>query len=230
MSCRRLPSISLLHIGDPCWTFHHLGSVFRSDLNPRLETGSPDISHELDDISIANSRIVLGDTSTSTNKQVILDTGTSPLFQNNGSILYLKEDGVYRMTTNSMSPSAPERILYFDGYTVTTQSRIALSPDEKYLAVTNPATPHLDVYKIMHPESADVVPVRVLSETNIAFWPVFSPDSKSLAYIRYAFNGAGQVAGKNISVYDLNTGTSRVLFDLTSFADDYLSLTSWTTK
>ena len=179
------------------------------------------------DSDIENSRIVYVDTDTK--EQVILDTGTSPLIQNNGSILYLKEDGVYRMTTNSMSPSAPERILYFDGYSATTQSRIALSPDEKYLAVTNPDTHRFDVYSVDIGDTNDhIVRSYIFSKNDIGFWPVFSPDSKSLAYIRYTTdNSEGTPPKKSVSVYDVLTGTSREVFDLRQFTNDFLSLSAW---
>lgn len=175
-----------------------------------------------DDTEIENSRIIYVDTETF--EQVVVDTGTSPLFKQDGSILYLKTDGVYYAEIVDMVPVNTERVIDFVDYEATTHSRVALSADEKLLAVTHPDSNLVSVYHLVTLGDGSRVPAVVFSDDTNAYWPVFSPDRQSIAYIQKT------PAGKSISVYNVATGTSKPVFDLNGYDDDHVSLTAWTTK
>lgn len=178
-----------------------------------------------DDKSIENTRVVYLDVETG--EQIIVDTGTSPVFQVDNTILYLKSDGVYHATVADMTVSVIERVIAFEEVIATTRSRIALSGDEKLLAVTNPDAPLFEVYHQALLEDGTTGPQLLFSDNNIAFWPVFSPDTKSLAYIQVIAQDS-EVASKAIALYDIEKGTSQQIFDLKQYDTDFLSLTSWT--
>lgn len=178
-----------------------------------------------EDWAIEYSRVVYLDVETG--EQVIVDEGTSPVFQNDNSILYLKTDGVYYARVIDMKVEGIERVIAFDEAQSTALSRIALSPDEELLAVTHPDISLVEVYHQVTLEDGTRVPDLVFADETIAFWPVFSPDRKSLAYIQI-INKDGEVASKAIAVYDIETGTSERVFDLKQYTEQFLSLTSWT--
>jgi len=210
-----VPPSPALHAGVAEWSIDNTALVYDA-ITALPEAGNVDIE---------NSRVVYVDTETY--DQVILDTGTSPIFQNDGSVLYLKSDGVYYITVTDMVASEPERVIAFDGYAATARSRIALSADEKLIAITNPDAGGFEVYHLVTLEDGSSVPERVFGQDNIGFWPVFSPDSSALAYVQINV-AEGEVTGRTLSIYDIKTSRSRPIFDLKEFNQEFLSLTSWT--
>ena len=179
---------------------------------------------EVDNVEIENSRIVYVDTET--NDQMIIDTGTSPIFQSDGSILYLKSDGVYSTTVTDMVASEPELVIPFDEYDATTRSRLAISADEKLIAITHPGAALFEVYHFVTLEDGSEVPAVVFGQDDTVFWPVFSPDRTEIAYVQIHFTDE-KVSGKSLSIYNIETGKARPVFDLKEYSDENLSLTAW---
>lgn len=177
----------------------------------------------IDDVDSANSHIVI--LNTETEEQQIIDDGTSPLFYTDGSILYLKSDGVYRLTEEAIASSTPaERVAYFDGYEANRTSRIALSQDGGLLAVTHPHNAIFTVHQVLGHETFALS--EGISIVQTAFWPVFSPDGTTLAFIDMQKTDEG-IATKAIAVVDLVSGKQRIVANLNAYNDRYLSLGAW---
>lgn len=178
------------------------------------------------DIAIDSSRVILLDTETGAQK--IVDVGASPLFLKDGSILYLKHDGIYRIDAAGLSASSSEetaeRVAYFNGYEATRMSRIAVSHDGLSLVVSHPESNGLVGY------AASTSPQFVLRDLGgiqgKALFPVFSPDDRSIAFISVGADDAGRTT-KNLMMADTRTLTTHTLLSLAPYTDAALSLGAW---
>lgn len=179
-----------------------------------------------EDSAIENSRIVLLDTQTRVQK--ILDVGASPLFMKDGSILYLKSDGIYRIDgdglTASSSEESAERVAYFEGYTASRISRIAVSHDATLLAASHPQSNGLIAYTISSSSVFALSDKGGVKER--ALDPVFSPDDRSIAFIEIGTDAYGH-ATKNLIIADTRTFTTHTLLNLAPYTTTALSLGAW---
>lgn len=179
-----------------------------------------------DDVAIDNSRVVLLDVTTGVQK--ILDTGVSPLFMKDGSIVYIKNDGVYRITSEGVASAAPIdtalRVASFDEYQATRSARLALSHNENLAFVSLLQSGGSIVYQVARD------PEFVMNETGRvagrALFPVFSPDDKSVAFIYQATDKDGH-AMKSLAIEDIHTFAMHTLADLNAYTDEFLSIGAW---
>lgn len=179
-----------------------------------------------EDVSIESSRIILLDTQTGAQKT--LDTGASPLFLKDGSILYLKQDGIYRIDaeglTASSSAESAERVAYFDGYTASRTSRISASHDGTKLAASHPLSNGLVAYTMSVSPAFTLTDKGGIKEQ--ALDPVFSPDDRSIAFIEIGADGDGHTT-KNLMIADTRTLEVHVLLKLAPYTNIALSLGAW---
>lgn len=176
------------------------------------------------DTDIANSRVILLDPET--DEQIIVDIGTSPIFAPDNSILYVKSDGVYRIIRNGMNvATTSERILFFEEYDATRNSRIALSPDGTVLVVTHPDISIFMTHDILDAETFALSDGWGFVQTIV--WPTFSADGSSLAFIDIVKTNEG-IFEKSLAVINLGTEKQRTVLNLDAYNDLYLSLSAWT--
>ena len=180
-----------------------------------------------DDVAIDNSRVVLLDTVTGTQK--ILDIGVSPLFMKDGSVIYIKTDGVYRidgqaLAGTSTSAVVAARVAIFDEYSATRSARIALSHDENTVIVSLLHSGGSLVYSVVREPEFFMSEVGRMAGR--ALFPVFSPDDQSIAFIYQTEDKEGN-AVKSLGVADVRTLTTRTILDLNAYTDEFLSLGAW---
>lgn len=179
-----------------------------------------------DDVSIENSRVVLLDVTTGVQK--ILDIGVSPLFMKDGSIIYIKADGVYRIASDGLTSVAPvdttARVATFDEYQATRSARIALSHDENTVLVSLLQSGGSIAYQVTH--DPDFYMGEVARVAGRALFPVFSPDDKNIAFIHQSEDKEGH-ATKSLAIEDVRTLTMHTLTDLSAYTDEFLSLSAW---
>ena len=209
-----VPPSPALSAGAAAWSPDNTAVIYEA------QTALPSV----DNFDIENSRIVYANLGTS--EQRIIDTGASPVFEKDGSILYLKDDGVYHTQIVDGVASGTTRILTFTDNHADIRSRIALSPDGALLAVTIPDYRYAAVFSI--DANNVLVKTNLLSNTIVALWPVFSPDSSALAFINISIPQTGEVTKKSLMVFDSTTGILHEELDLKAFNEQFASLTGWT--
>jgi len=181
-----------------------------------------------DDVAIENSRVILLDTGTGLQK--VLDTGVSPVFMKDGSIMYIKPDGVYRIGSQTISAAttttadAPARVATFDEYQATRSARLALSHDENTVIVSLLQSGGSLAYSVV--KGPDFYLSEVGRMAGRALFPVFSPDDQSIAFIYQTEDKEGN-ASKSLAVADIRTLTMRTVFGLNAYTDEFLSLGAW---
>jgi hypothetical protein len=180
----------------------------------------------VDDNDIANARVVLLDVVTGTQK--ILDVGTSPLFLKDGSVVYIKSDGVYRISAQDLvAPSSAQsatRVVYFNAISATRSSHVALSHRGDTLIVSHPFSGLFVGYRVSYAHGVALAETSRVAETGIS--PVFSLDDKSVAFISISSDAEGHTT-KSLAIADLTTRKKVVVKDLSMFTNNSLSLTAW---
>ena len=179
----------------------------------------------VDDISITNSRIILLDVTTGVQK--ILDTGASPLFAKDGSVFYLKSDGIYRIDADGLAASSSAehaaRVAYFEEYQASRNSRLALSHDGAMVIASHPHSNGLVVYYATTTPSFALTQAGII--TTQAAFPVFSPDDVNLAFIELSKDAEGHPT-RSISIANIRTLQKNILTKLDAYTD-LLSLAAW---
>jgi Tol biopolymer transport system component len=177
---------------------------------------------------IANARVVLLDAESE--GQVIVDEGTSPVFLTDGSMLYIKRDGVYRINHDGLTSTSPAesatRVVFFENYEATRNSRIALSNDGHRLLVTHPDSVRLTLYTFTLQEDTLVVASDAQAQ-RVAWWPVFSPDDTHVAFFAQDVHAESN-APLFLTVTDLVTGNEYVVPGVRAYNDRFMSISTWT--
>jgi len=175
------------------------------------------------DNDMANSRVVF--LSLDTSAQTIVDTGMSPVFAPDGSLYYLKNDGVYHVTHTDTSFGVPERVVFIADHLLDRTARIAITHNGDMLALTEPATNVLTLWKIDTNASAPVLS-QAQQFSGAFFWPVFSPDSSRLATVEY-YKDSDKNVHKTLAILDLATGKAHSILSLDGYTDDLVALGAW---
>jgi hypothetical protein len=177
------------------------------------------------DLAIENSRIVLLDILTGAQKT--LDEGVSPLFMKDGSVLYVKSDGIYRIDIQglvaSSSAESAVRVAYFEGYKASRRSKLAVSHDGTKLVAVHPSSNVFIAYTISNP-SFSLSYKGSVSER--ALYPVFSPDDRSIAFIVADTDADGHIT-KTLMTADTGTLEAHKLLSLAPYTNTALSLAAW---
>ena len=178
------------------------------------------------DVDIAHSRIVLLDATTG--KQTILDVGASPVFSQDGSIVYLKSDGIYHVPSTvfaaGTSTQDKARVVWFDGYQATRDSHIAISHDGKTLLATHPHINSMIGYHIN--TTGEFTLTQTAGINTYALFPVFSPNDTDVAFIELNKDAEGIIT-KNLSIVNVVTLQKHILMDLVPYTNNFLSLSAW---
>jgi Tol biopolymer transport system component len=176
------------------------------------------------DYSMDYSRVVV--LNPGTGEQSIVDTGGSPIFAPDGSLLYLKADGVYRTKLDGfLATGTSERFIYFEDYDANRNSQIALSPDGNTLVVTHPDAWIFLAYSVVGTkETVSVVPI--MSKIQRSTWPVFSPDSARLGFVNITKTDEG-IVRKSLDMIELLSGTQTTVTSLDAYEDVNLSIGAW---
>jgi len=179
------------------------------------------------DPAIENSRVVLLDTLT--NAQKMIDVGVSPLFLKDGSILYIKQDGIYRIDAQGLTASSSakfaKRVAYFEGYEASRRSKLALSHDNTKLLITHPSVGLFAGYSITVNQKPALVSVFSLI-TREVLYPVFAPDDRSVSYVEVTKDADGHFT-KTLMTADTRTFEAHKLLSLAPYTDVALSLAAW---
>lgn len=176
------------------------------------------------DTAITNSYVVILDVSSG--DQRILDSGASPIFAPDDSVVYLKSDGIYRSRLSEGETSSDtERLAFFDGYTATRNSQLALTPDGSLIVVTHPESSLLLSYAVNGVDGIIELSAPTVRETAVA-WPVFSPDSTHLAYVTLNITG-DEATADSLIVVNRATGETRTVMSLEGYDDVNLSIRDW---
>ncbi len=176
------------------------------------------------DTAIENSYVVVLDPET--REQQIVDFGVSPVFAPDDSIVYLKSDGIYRRRMMNGAPvDSVERLTFFDGYSATRNSQMALSPDGSLIIVTHPESALFLSYGVFGADGMIQLSVPTVRDI-LAAWPVFSPDGMHLVYVALNVTGDQATAGSLMRV-DLSTGDTQTVTSLEGYADTNLAIHDW---
>lgn len=176
------------------------------------------------DTSIRNAHVVLLDVDSK--EQQIIDSGVSPVFDSENSLMYLKADGLYRQMLATGTPvGEPTRVAFFDGYDATTDSQVAIAADGAHVVVTHPHISLIITYDIYGSDEG----IELVENSNYfrsVSWPVFSPDGSSLAFIEHDVD-ENNTTSKALKVMELSSGEVRVIKPLDGYDISYLSLRGW---
>jgi hypothetical protein len=161
-----------------------------------------------------------------TGEQAVVDVGGSPIFAPDGSLLYLKADGVYRTKLDGVfATGTSERFIYFEDYDANRNSQIALSPDGNTLVITHPDAWIFLAYSVAGTkETVSVVPL--MNKIQRSTWPVFSPDSARLGFVNITKTDEG-IIHKSLDMVELLTGKESTVTSLDAFEDVNLSIGAW---
>jgi Tol biopolymer transport system component len=178
---------------------------------------------EREEVSVAESRVVLLDTATG--EQVVVGRGASPSFMPDGSIVYVGEFGIYRVTRVGMKLEQPQGFIGFRDTSRSAASSISLvvSKDGTQIAVADPDVSELRLYNVDNEyKLGNERTVRALANM-----PVFSPDGTKLAYVALRRESAESNLIKNVVVLDTTTLEGEYVADVSKFDDYMFSLGVW---
>jgi Tol biopolymer transport system component len=171
---------------------------------------------------IADWRIYTYDLATS--EERFIDYGTNPMFAPDGTLLVLEGDGLYRFDLSDFDSGTftKEKIWDTGPEDSLANMKLALSRDGEYLAWGVPDRKQMVLIKIDSWDEFSGTVAEIIPTT--AFWPVFSPDSRYLAYEEV---DDGTLANPRVVIRDLATGNQEHVFDLSAYAQDALFMTDW---
>ncbi len=176
------------------------------------------------DTAMENSYVVI--LNPANGNQRILDTGTSPVFAPDDSVVYLKHDGIYRQRMSNMAPNGEvERLALFDGFFATRNSQIAISPDGSSIVVTHPESALVLTYAVFGANGVTALSEPVVTEASVA-WPVFSPDGEQLAYVSLDVTG-DEARADALMVVDRASGKRHTVKSLGGYDNSNLAIRDW---
>ena len=161
-------------------------------------------------------------------EQKVIDRGTHPFWSPDGKkILYMKSDGLYLY---DLSNDTKKIVLpTTESFDATTNIKIDVSGDGSLLALSIPEDRNMYLYKITSWESG-IIEDRMTIEASGSsiFWPVFSPDSRYIAFQEAdTRSGAGAASNARLSVFDLKANSYRELIKLDGFNFDVAFISDW---
>jgi hypothetical protein len=142
-----------------------------------------------------------------------------------GSIVYVGEFGIYRVTRVGMKLEQPQGFIGFRDTSRSAASSISLvvSKDGTQIAVADPDVSELRLYNVDNEyKLGNERTVRALANM-----PVFSPDGTKLAYVALRRESAESNLIKNVVVLDTTTLEGEYVADVSKFDDYMFSLGVW---
>lgn len=152
--------------------------------------------------------------------------GAYPLFLQDGTLLVLRRDGIYRYRESDLE-WVGERILSVGGDGTYPEMHMSLSKDGTELLITNPTEGSLNVFALSYTGSGLSTVEKIDEFPVFALWPVFSPDGRYIAYIEV--DSAIARINPRIKVIDRSTGGTFEFADLSRFPSDLMYMTDWIT-
>ena len=210
---RITPPSPTLFAGHSVWSPDGAYIVYEA-LTAKQSQNDPDINM---------SRIILFNRAT--NEQVIIDTGSSPVFLPDNSVLYLKSDGVYHAEYGLTPSSAPQRVAYFDNMVIGRAERIAVSHTGDTIAFSNPDAGELTLSRLLSDDDGQRMAGAVVLK-GLYFWPTFSPDDSRVAAVEY-YKDTDGAPHKSLAMFNVTTREGSGVVSLDAYSDDHLSIGAW---
>lgn len=162
-------------------------------------------------------------TNLSTNKTTFITDGVSPLFGPDGSLLILKEKGLYRFDINDPKNIRGELVWEVTGGVSLGNMKLDLSPSGKLLAWS---VPHENMLYIFSVSSWNPFKIEIKSTINSSgFWPVFSPDEKYLAFEEATMTEPP--SKPRLVIFNLQNLSKSELYDLSQYDQESMYVTDW---
>ncbi len=156
--------------------------------------------------------------------ETFISDGVYPKWSpNNEKILLMKNDGLYLYSSRGNLNKGKLVWKVVGGEALISSMRLDVSPDGKMLAWSNIESGEIVLININSWETADMsIYKRIPSES---FWPVFSPDSKSLVVQEIDYNAVD--SNPRLVIYNLNTFTRETVLDLSDFNQGKMFVSDW---
>lgn len=154
----------------------------------------------------------------------VIATGLYPHWISNEEFIYLSKDGMHRMNALTKKDSLLSD-LSIDGNKVSIAANmmIAVSKDGRRVAFANPEASATYVYEL---SEAGIAPLKTLDGAG-GFWPLFSPDGKTLA-IQVTDNSKDIAPRASVQFWDIERGEMKPEnLDLSAYRPGALFMTDW---
>ncbi len=155
--------------------------------------------------------------------EVKITTGAIPTLTPDGnSLVVLRDDGLYKV---SILGTSSEKIWGMTQGTTSLNMHFSISDLGKYIAWTSPDYKKISVMQVAtwEPFKGNV---RYVIDTH-AFWPVFSPDEKYLAFERVNWTDPKNPIDPELVVMDLTSLEQKVVKKLDDYDQFYMFMNDW---
>lgn len=154
----------------------------------------------------------------------LVTTGLYPHWTDENHMMVLRSDGIYLVDTDLkdywriLTPASGIDISQFFQFDV--------SPNHELLALTDPRTKELLLFKITKWDPFTKELITSISSNTSMYWPMFSPGSNYVAVLSLEDSLTDEQKIQLI-IYDVHTSAAVATHDLSSFNSDFMFIDDW---